>query len=376
MHVAQINLVPAPEGIEPAELFELWPTLPDVAEAIAGAGIRVTVIQAASRARHVMRHGIDYRFIDSGGSDVVSGRASWGRRVAGVLGDLGVDIAHLHGLEFAEAATVIARRLPSLPIVLQDHANRPPSWWRRPVWRRWYAAAAGIAFTAPELAVPFTRAGLFASDARLFAIPESSSRFVPGDRDAARADTGLHGDPCVLSVGHLKAGKDPLSVLDGIAAAAARLPDLQLWCAYGSAPLLPEIEQRIARDPRLHGRVHLLGQLPHARIERLMQAADLFVSGSRSESSGYALLEALACGVTPVVTDIPSFRALTDEGRIGQLWPCGDAERLAEALVRAAAKRHSTGDVRAYFEQNLSFAALGRQWLDAYTQLLNRRTPR
>jgi glycosyltransferase involved in cell wall biosynthesis len=160
-----------------------------------------------------------------------------------------------------------------------------------------------------------------------------------------------------------------MTVLDGVARAALHLPGMQLWCAFGSAPLLDEVRARIARDPQLAGRVHLLGKVTHARVETLMRAADLFVSGSVAESCGYVVLEALACGVTPVVTDIPSFRALIGDSRVGRLWPCGDAERLAEALVDAAASRLSSTRVRAHFDAKLSFAAVGRQWADAYAQV-------
>jgi glycosyltransferase involved in cell wall biosynthesis len=283
---------------------------------------------------------------------------------------------HAHGLGFAEDASAMARCLPQLPMLCQDHADRVPRRWRRPRWRRWHAATAGAAFTAPELARPFTRAGLFGPLTRLFAIPESSSRFTPGSRADARAETGLHGDPCVLWVGHLSEGKDPLTVLDGVARAVQRLPGLQLWCAFGNAPLLDEVQARIARDPQLEGRVHLLGKVVHARVEALMRSADLFVSGSRAESCGYALLEALACGVAPVVTDIPAFRALTGNGRVGHLWPCGDAARLAEALVSTVLGPSSPARVRAHFDATLSFAALGRQWADAYALLLDDRLRR
>jgi glycosyltransferase involved in cell wall biosynthesis len=109
-----------------------------------------------------------------------------------------------------------------------------------------------------------------------------------------------------------------------------------------------------------------------------MRAADLFVSGSHAESCGYVVLEALACGVTPVVTDIPSFRALIGGSPVGRLWPCGDATRLAEALVNAAVSPPSSAQVRAHFDAALSFAAVGRQWAEAYAQVQDdwrRRTP-
>jgi glycosyltransferase involved in cell wall biosynthesis len=373
VHVAHINFLPAPAGRTPAEVLGQWHSLADIAEVVASAGTQVSVIQAAARADRVARNGIDYRFVDVGAAVTAADR---GRRLAGALAELDADVLHVHGLGFAEDAFAVSQCLPQLPLLCQDHSDRVPRWWRWPQWRRWHAATSGVAFTAPELARPFTRAGLFGPLTRLFAIPESSSRFTPGSRADARAETGLHGDPCVLWVGHLSEGKDPLTVLDGVARAVQRLPGLQLWCAFGNAPLLDAVQARIARDPQLDGRVHMLGKVVHARVEALMRSADLFVSGSRAESCGYALLEALACGVAPVVTDIPAFRALTGNGRVGHLWPCGDAARLAEALVSTVLGPSSPARVRAHFDATLSFAALGRQWADAYALLLDDRLRR
>lgn len=366
MHVAQINFLPAPTGLAHDEVLAQWHSLVDIAELVAAAGTRVSVIQAATRDDRLTRNGIDYHFVDISG---VVGTMERGRRFARLLTEIKADVLHANGLGFAEDAFAVAQCLPELPIVFQDHADRPPRWWRRPQWRRWYAAAAGVAFTAPELALPFTRAGLFGPQMRLFAIPESSSRFNLSNRVDARKETGLYGDPCVLWVGHLSAGKDPLTVLDGVARATLRLPGIQLWCAFGSAPLMDEVQQRITHDARLAGRVHLLGKVAHADVERLMQSADLLVSGSLAESCGYVVLEALACGVTPVLTDIPSFRALTRDGSVGRLWPYGDAIRLADALVAAASNHPSPERVRAHFDAVLSFEAVGRQWADAYAQV-------
>jgi len=297
------------------------------------------------------------------------GVADRGRRFARLLDDIEADVLHANGLGFGEDAFAVSRCLPQLPLLFQDHADRPPRWWRRPQWRRWYAAVSGVAFTAYEQARPFADAGVFGPRMRVFAIPESSSRFTPGDRAEARAESGMHGDPCVLWVGHLSRGKDPLTVLDGVALAVSRLPHLHVWCAFGSAPLLDDVRHRIEHDPRLDGRVHLLGNVAHAQVQTLMRSADIFVSGSRSEGSGYALLEALACGVLPVVTDIPSFRALTGNGSVGRLWPCADAGRLAQALIAAAHDPSTPRRVRAHFDATLSFDAVGRRWAHAYAQV-------
>lgn len=358
-----------PAACSPDELFVRWPSMADIPEATATAGTRVSVIQAAACDLQVNRQGIDYHFVDLRGATSAATRAV---RFVDVLYRLSPDVLHLHGLGFARDAFEVHRRLPELPILIQDHADPPPNRWLRLPYRRWYAAASGVAFTSAAMAVPFTSAGLFAPHTRVFAIPESSSRFVPGDMAMARAKSGLHGSPCVLSIGHLAEGKDPLTVLEGFARAALHLPDAQLWIAFGSAPMLEQVQRRVAEDGRLARRVHLLGRLAHADVQTALQAADLFVSGSRAESCGFALLEALACGVTPVVTDIPAFRALTF-GRIGELWPVGDAGFLATALVRAAAGRPSAASVRAHFDTALSFAAVGRHWAVAYAALVGAR---
>ncbi|WIG54631.1 MAG: Glycosyltransferase [Rhodanobacteraceae bacterium] len=369
LHVAQLNFPPAPAGLGIEALLERWPSLADIAEMVAGAGIRVSVLQAAFHSARLTRNGVDYRFVDIGKARSAGEKA---RRFASMLAGMDVGLLHAHGLGFVEEAAAIADRMSlAAPIVLQDHADRPPRWWRRARHRRCFAMASGIAFTSLEQVRPFAAANLFAPSTRFFAIPESSSRFTVGDCDRARAESGLDGDPCVVWVGRLTRGKDPMTVLEGVALAAPRLPDLHLWCAFGAAPMLAEVRARIADDPRLAGRVHLLGEVPHARIETLLRAADFFVSGSRAEGSGYATMEALACGVTPVLTDIPAFRALTGNGRIGHLWPCGDATRLADELFLAATARASPQQVRAHFDATLSFEAVGRLWSDAYAQVLD-----
>lgn len=371
MHVAQLNFLPAPRCLGLAALLERWPSLADIAELVATAGVRVTVLQAAAHAERLTQAGVDYHLVDMRGTRTAKGR---GRRFADALDGIGVDVLHAHSLAYVDDAFAVAGNLAQgLPVVFQDHADRPPHWWRRSRHRRRFAAAAGVAFTSLDLARPFVAAGMFGPATRLLAIPESSSRFTPGDRARARATTGVHGEPCALWVGRLNRGKDPLTVLDGVALAAERMPGLHLWCAFGEEPMLAEVRARIEADARLAGRVHLLGRVEHAQVETLMRAADLFVSGSHTESSGYAATEAIACGLTPVLTDIPAFRALTGNGRIGRLWPCGDAAALAEALVGATANLPSPLQVRAHFEETLSFKAVGRLWADAYARVLDGR---
>ena len=368
LHVVQVSFLIDPQR-SPAQILNDWWPLVDAAEMVAQTGMRVSVVQACRQPESLTRNAVSYHFVspERGQSTIVRGSA-----FAALIRGLKADVFHVHGLGFPREVLALAGLAPDVPIFLQDHASRVPRFWRRRVWRRGLSAAAGVSFCALEQAQPFLQAGLLHPQAAVAEIAECSSRFTPGDRHAARRATGLHGDPAVLCVGNLDPNKDPLTVLGGISRAVQRLPALQLWCCFRQSPLLADVRSRIDADPQLSTRVHLLGNVPHERIEQLMQAADLFVLGSHREGSGCSVIEALGCGLPPVVTDIPSFRALTAAGQVGALWPCGDPHKLCEALLSTAARPREKMRlaVRAHFDAEVSFEAVGRKLVAAYEDLL------
>jgi glycosyltransferase involved in cell wall biosynthesis len=370
LHVAQISFFVDPERRAPERLLEAWHSLPDVARAAAGAGIRVSVVQASNAEGSLVRDGVAYSFIAPDRPGEALTRSA---RFATLLRSLAPDVLHVHGLCYPQEVLGLRALAPTTPLLLQDHANGPPRFWRRAAWKRGASQAQGIAFCAREQAGPFLHRGLLAPHTQIFEIPESTTTFTPGIRSDARAATGMHGDPAVLWVGHLNDNKDPLTTLDGIALAARRRPGLMLWCCFATAPLIGAVQARIENDPLLRGRVRLLGRVPRPQVQALMRAADFFVLGSHREGSGYSVIEALATGLPVVVTDIPSFRALVGSGdrAPGALWPCGDAHALATTLLAAAAKpaEHWRSRALARFESELSSAAVGRKLADAYGRL-------
>ncbi len=80
--------------------------------------------------------------------------------------------------------------------------------------------------------------------------------------------------------------------------------------------------------------------LPGYRLEELpgiLGAQDVYVSCSLSDGTSASLLEAMAMGMTPVVSDIEANREWVEHGVNGLMFRPGDSEGLAEALVRVAA---------------------------------------
>lgn len=367
IRVAQIGIVRPREKIDPDRLLADWPTLADIATATQRAGAEVTVIQSFHRDAEIVRDGVRYRFV---AEPALPGRATglMPGRLARAVRAAAPDVLHVNGLDFPRHMRAL-RKL-GVPTLVQDHASRAGAGGNKR--RRALEHITGIAFTTAEQARPFVDAGELSPNVPVFAVPESSTRFSPGSQATARARTGIEGDPGVLWVGRLDDNKDPLTVLAAIEIAAHDLPHLKLWCCFHEQPLLAEVEARLAASPALAGRVHLLGRVPHARIETLLNASDFFLLGSHREGSGYALIEALACGVTPIVSNIAPFRAIA--GSIGALVPVGDAAGFARALVALARQDRLALRRRAveHFEAHLSFDRVGAQLCAIYAKLIER----
>ena len=92
----------------------------------------------------------------------------------------------------------------------------------------------------------------------------------------------------------------------------------------------------LAAGQCIHG-FSYCGEIPHARVLELMQAADIFLNTSVQEGMPGAVMEAMAAGKAVVATDVAGNRALIENMRTGILVPLHDAELLLEACEHLAA---------------------------------------
>jgi glycosyltransferase involved in cell wall biosynthesis len=371
MRIAILNLAWDPALTDPDALLAQYYGLTDWAEVLQSAGADAVVVgQRFGRDATIVRGGVTYRFAcDSG-----PGRPGLLTGIARLLARLAnecPDVVHINGLGFPRQTCEARWRLPGAALVLQDHKDgfhRDPA--RRAVLRLGLARADAFFFTTPELADPWRAAGLIGPHQPVYAIVGASTALTrnPDPRVA------LPGRPACLWVGRLVGVKDPLSVLDGFERAAVEIGDAHLTFMFQNDELLPAVQARIARSPILRPRVHLAGAIAHDDLAEWYSAADLFVLGSHQEGSGFALVEAMACGAVPVVTDIPAFRGITG-GRAGALWTPGRADELASALVRMARSDldRARRDTLDQFARHLARPAIGRRAMDAYQEVVDRR---
>ena len=73
--------------------------------------------------------------------------------------------------------------------------------------------------------------------------------------------------------------------------------------------------------------------------------ADVYISPSHVDGSSVSLMEALACGLPCLVSDIPANKEWVVENENGWLFRDGDAEHLAQKILAAVAQRQSLPEI-------------------------------
>jgi glycosyltransferase involved in cell wall biosynthesis len=142
--------------------------------------------------------------------------------------------------------------------------------------------------------------------------------FLPADPGRRTA-----GGDFALFVGRLSSEKGLAVLLE----AWRSLPHIPLKIV-GSGPLGDTIARRLARDNLTS--VEILGQLPHEDVLRLMKSARMLVVPSVwHEVFALTIVEAFACGLPVVGSDIGSVGEIVEHGRTGRLFEVGNAEALA-----------------------------------------------
>ena len=200
-------------------------------------------------------------------------------------------------------------------------------------------------------------------DAALF------SPVSPGEQAALRAALGLPTDRVLCAfVGRLTRQKNPDLLLETWA--MGRWPDTHL-VLVGDGPLRNRLEARAASGS-LAGHVTFVGA--RTDVAEYLRAADLLVLPSRAEGMSNALLEAMACGIPVVASDLPANREVVGrDGRTGWLVAPGDPAALAgaiERLVKSPSLRREIGAAARVIVQNqFDIQRVADRYLSLYASL-------
>jgi glycosyltransferase involved in cell wall biosynthesis len=157
------------------------------------------------------------------------------------------------------------------------------------------------------------------------------------DRGTWRARIGAD-DSCLIAcmVANLHRQKDHTTLLQAWRLACDRLSGSGRRAVLVLAGRLDAADpvRQLVEDFRLTASVRFLGEVDD--VAGLLTAADLGVFSSRSEGCPNAVLESMGAALPLVATDCPGVREAVGDQGAAWLAPAGDAEGLAERIVRLA----------------------------------------
>ncbi|MEU0740535.1 glycosyltransferase family 4 protein [Streptomyces sp. NPDC006134] len=300
-----------------------------LAAGLVARGVKVTVC-APVEAEHA------YDFTGTGADHVHVPRSSDPVAVAALRAACAdADLVHAHGLHASfRAVLALSGRRVRTPLVVtwhdRAHAEGPRAHLLRVLERRVMRTATVVLGTTSDLVDRARRTG--ARDARLAAValPGPRRPAPPGDPDGLhpklRAELGAVERPLLIAVGSLDRHRGYDVLLDA-ARAWRRLDPVPLAVVAGEGPLRAALQRRI-EDEGLP--VRLIGRRDD--VTDLLAAADLALLPSRREARSLLAQEALHARVPLVATDVGGIPELV--GDAAELVPYGDAEALAQAVVR------------------------------------------
>ena len=215
------------------------------------------------------------------------------------------------------------------------------------------------------------------------AIPRQSMRVIPNgvDTDRFRFDASARlrmrtelsvGNEFVwLMIGRFQPVKDHHTMIRAFARVCSESPRATLLFA-GDGPLREELAE-LARGMGIGSRVKFLG--PRSDVRDLMNAADGLVLSSIYEAMPMVLLEAAACRLPCVATDVGGTSDVLIHGLTGFLTPPSNPEALASAMLRLSsmpvnARTQMGEQARRHVTSRFAMEEVTGQWESLYTELL------
>lgn len=194
--------------------------------------------------------------------------------------------------------------------------------------------------------------------------------FSPGDKAMARKAVGLpESGQMVLFVGRIQPLKGADLAVESFIKISKLVPESFLVMVGGpSGPKgTSEVEKikRMVKRAGVSNRVYFISPQRHEVLSSFYRASDVSLVPSRTESFGLVALEAAACGVPVVASDVGGLKTLVSHGQSGYLVK----ERSAEGFSRYLIMVLENSSLASSLKSEASSLSSSYRWRDAAIQL-------
>lgn len=287
-------------------------------------------------------------------------------------------ILHVHFAVPAGPLAYTIKELMGLPYVITLHGGDIPGWAPEvnalhrvlaPITRRiWREAAAVVAVSQglKELAqrqYPSVPIRVIPNGVDLY-------YYQPRGRDS-RVEEGVR----LLFTGRLVEQKGLEFLLESLAMVRKRSSTPFHLQVLGDGPLRERMQQRM-ESLELGGSVSFEGWVSQERVLQVLRGGDVFVLPSLTEGMPLGILQAMACGLPIVATQVPGSEELVRSGENGFLVPPGETEALADSLLflmRDSSLREDMGRRSLMIAGEHDWASIARRYLELFEGIIENR---
>ncbi len=256
-----------------------------------------------------------------------------------------LDIVHTQDVFAAGLVGYLLKRRFNLPLIFGFHGDvlDNPHWLReRPINRAYnrlghWLLRHGDGFRVVSSTEREKLIGLGVPPDRIWWLRPLSDfgGFVDADGQGVRQRLlTQHGfSKIVVFAGRLVDQKDLPTLLKAMVSIRKALVDKVGLVIVGDGSRRHGLEE-MSRSLGLGDSIVFAGRVDHDRVGEYMAAADVFALSSTYEGNAKVLVEAAACGLPVVATDISGTRDTVVDGETGIVVPPQDPEAMAQAIVR------------------------------------------
>jgi len=190
-------------------------------------------------------------------------------------------------------------------------------------------------------------------------------KFSPGTFTDLRTRLGWQENTILLSVRSHEMLFDIDSIVKAFILAEKERPDLRLL-VYGGGSRTQILRDYLKTAGILH-KAYFGGRVENDRLLEAYRGSDLYITASHSDGASISLLEAMACGMSILASDIPGNAEWIEPGENGWLFETGNAEDLARYMIKFDKDSPEVGKMR---QQNRKLAEERADWSKNFPVLL------
>jgi glycosyltransferase involved in cell wall biosynthesis len=280
------------------------------------------------------------------------------------------DIIHAHShLFFSTNLCALVKKCGSPPLVITNHgliSQTVPMWVHRmylPTIAKWTFKFADkiICYTEKEKSM-LEKLGIDSDKIVVIHNGTDTNMFIPCEKEKNSNQ--------ILWIGRFTPGKGVEYLIDAFGILEKEYPDLKLLM-IGKGPLKEDIEQQI-QDLNLSKNIFIKEFVPNSELPEIYQNSDIFVLPSLNEGIPRTILEAMACGVPVICTELPQ---LVDVVKgCGLLVSLRDSQALAEGILRVISDRELSQKLgengRKKVVENYSWEDTVKRTINLYDELI------